>query len=205
VKTTHIPIGREPAANPLETAIRIPLTRRELLKGSGVLIGTLAASSTLAMLAPSRVWALELQRFSSHEGNVLLAFTRTLFPHPTLDDAVYALVLKDLDAKASGDPEVRRRIADGVRQLDSSSPKKDWTQRAPEDQVKDAAALGGSPFFETVRSTAVVSLYSNPLAYRHFGYGASEGDGGYLYKGFDSLAWLPNPPAEASGPIPSDS
>lgn len=45
----------------------------------------------------------------------------------------------------------------------------------------------------------MVSLYANTMAYAHFGYGASEGDGGYLTKGFNSLSWLPNPPAAASG------
>ena len=38
----------------------LPLTRRELLRGSGVLMGTLAAGSALALLAPSRAWAVEL-------------------------------------------------------------------------------------------------------------------------------------------------
>ena len=62
-----------------------------------------------------------------------------------------------------------------------------------------------APFFTTVRTTAIVSLYSNDMAYAHFGYGAAQGDGGYLTKGFNDLAWLPNPPAAASGPIPTDS
>jgi hypothetical protein len=43
------------------------------------------------------------------------------------------------------------------------------------------------------------------MAYAHFGYGASAGDGGYLTHGFNSLSWLPDPPPGASGPIPTDS
>jgi hypothetical protein len=34
--------------------------------------------------------------------------------------------------------------------------------------VRDIAAIAGTPFFETVRSTAIVSLYSNALAYQHW-------------------------------------
>ena len=34
----------------------LPLTRRSLLRGSGLLLGTLAAGGVLTALAPSRVW-----------------------------------------------------------------------------------------------------------------------------------------------------
>jgi hypothetical protein len=192
------------AAQAGAAALRIPLTRRELLKGTGVLMGTLAFSSVLSTLAPSRAWALELQGLDTHQGEVILAFTRQLYPHATLDNAVYALVVKDLDAKAKADPAVRQQLADGVKQLDAQAGS-NWLTRPPATQAEDVAALAGSPFFNTVRGTAVVSLYSNTMAYAHFGYGASAGDGGYLTKGFNSLSWLPDPPPGASGPIPTDS
>ncbi|MDJ1161417.1 twin-arginine translocation signal domain-containing protein [Burkholderia gladioli pv. gladioli] len=202
MKGKTIGIARQGPAE-AEGPRRIALTRRELLKGSGVLIGTLALSSSLAALAPSRVWALELQGLDTHQGAVLLALTRQIYPHPTLDDAVYALVVKDLDAKARKDAATRRQLAEGVRQLDAKAADGDWTKQDGAAQAKDTAALAGTPFFETVRSTAVVSLYSNGLAYRHFGYGAAEGDGGYLFKGFDDLSWLPDPAPQDSGPVPA--
>ncbi|KAK47902.1 tat (twin-arginine translocation) pathway signal sequence [Caballeronia jiangsuensis] len=183
---------------------KIALTRREFLRGTGVLVGTIAATSIFASLAPSRVWALEMQGLSTHQGEVLLQVTRQIYPHATLDDAVYALVVKDLDAKAKADPAVRQQLADGVAQLDAKAGS-DWTKRGANEKAQDVAALAGTPFFSTIRSTAVVSLYSNPLAYEHFGYGASKGDGGYLYQGFNNLTWLPDPPAADSGPIPKDS
>jgi hypothetical protein len=183
---------------------RIALTRREFLRGSGVLVGTLAFTSIFATLAPSRVWALEMQALDTHQGEVVLAFTKQVFPHKTLDDAVYALAVKDIDAKAKADPAVQKQIADAVAKLDSAAGS-DWSKRDPASQAKDVAALAGTPFFETVRSTAVVSLYSNTMAYTHFGYGAAQGDGGYLYQGFNNLSWLPDPPAGDSGPIPKDS
>ena len=40
--------------------LELPLVRREFLKGSGILIGTIATGSALAALAPSPVWAVEL-------------------------------------------------------------------------------------------------------------------------------------------------
>ncbi|OZI34589.1 tat (twin-arginine translocation) pathway signal sequence [Bordetella genomosp. 10] len=181
----------------------IALTRREWLKGTGVLFGTLALSSTLAAFAPSRAWALALKRLDTHQGDVLLALTRRIYPHATLDDAVYALVVKSLDEKAAADPAVQTQLAEGVRKLDGLG-QGDWLKRASADKDQDAAAIAGTPFFETVRSTAVVALYANPLAYAHFGYGANAGDGGYLLTGFNDLAWLPDPPPQDSGPVPAN-
>lgn len=199
-KTIDIALDKRAAG---DTQARVVLTRREWLKGTGILIGTLAVSSSLAMFAPSHVWALELQHLDTHQGAVLLAMVKQVYPHKTLDDAVYALAVKDLDAKAQRDAAVRQQLADGVRALDKNTPDGDWTKQSPDAQARDVAAMAGTPFFETVRGTAVVSLYSNTLAYQHFGYGASEGDGGYLFKGFNNLAWLPDPPAQDSGPVPA--
>ena len=39
--------------------VNMPLARRDFLKGSGLLFGTLASGSMLAALAPSTAWALE--------------------------------------------------------------------------------------------------------------------------------------------------
>ena len=83
--------------------MNLPLARREFLKGSGVLMGTLVTGSLLASLAPSPVWAVELKVLSKAEGEALMAMGRVLYPHDKLPDAVYALLAKDLDAKAAGD------------------------------------------------------------------------------------------------------
>ena len=75
----------------------LPLVRRDFLKGSGVLMGTLATGSVLATLAPSTAWAVELKALSKAEGEALMKMGRTLYPHKKLPDAVYALLAKDLD------------------------------------------------------------------------------------------------------------
>ena len=76
----------------LEVAAPKAISRRRFLKtGSGVLMGTLAATSgVLATLAPSRTWALSLSALSESEADGILKVTRAIFPHDTLDDAVYA-------------------------------------------------------------------------------------------------------------------
>ena len=72
----------------------LDLTRRDFIKTSGtVLMGTLATTTgVLSVLAPSKTWALELTKLDKTTGQIVLQATRHIFPHATLDDAVYALV-----------------------------------------------------------------------------------------------------------------
>ena len=178
----------------------LDLTRRDFLKTSrNVLVGTLATSTgVLSMLAPSQTWALELTKLDKTTAQTLLQATRHIFPHETLDDAVYAFVIKDLDAAAAKDDAVEELLLDGVADLNKGAGG-DWLAANNEAQFAVIEKMAGSGFFEKIRGTAVVSLYNNELAWAHFGY---EGDawkhGGYLNRGFDDLKWLPDPPAEAS-------
>src|SRR3977135_2134634 len=107
---------------PLGDITRPKCSGREFLKGTGILAGTLWASSTaLITLAPSRVWALELKVLDERTGKVLLIFTLQIFPHERLDDAVYALVVKDLDAEAAGSADVKKLLTEGAAGLDKAA------------------------------------------------------------------------------------
>jgi hypothetical protein len=176
----------------------LPLTRRSMLKGSGVLIGTLAAGSPLALLAPSTVWAVELKTLSKTEGATLLQMGRVLYPHKKLPDAVYALLAKDLDADASKSADTAKMLREGIAALDKAAGgsflKAKATQRAA--AVK---SLEGQPFFAAVRGKCITSLYDNDMAFKVFGYpGSAWEKGGYITRGFQDLKWLPAPPLEAS-------
>lgn len=176
------------------------VTRRAFLKGSGLLVGTLwASSSALLALAPSRAWALELKSLDQATGEALLGFCRRIFPHDKLDDAVYALVVKELDAAAAKSADTRKLLVDGVATLGQKAGG-NWggAPLAKKDAI--VAGLAGTPFFLKVHGTAVVALYNNELAFAHFGYegNAFQQGGGYLLRGFNDLKWLPNPSAQAS-------
>ena len=179
-----------------------PMNRRRFLKGSGTtLMGTLAMTSMpIAILAPTRAWALELQHLDAHHGEVLLTLTRHIFPHKTLEDAVYALVVKDLDV-ASADAGTGEMMRTGIAALDNRAGG-DWLALDDAQQLMHVRAIAGSDLFRKVQSTAVVSLYNNEMAFRHFGYGGELGDAGYLSRGFNDLTWLPDLPSSASGPVP---
>lgn len=174
------------------------LTRRHLLKGSGVLMGTLAVGSPLALLAPSTAWALELKSLSKAQGETLLRMGQVLFPHSKLPDAVYALLAKDLDADAAKDAGTAKLLADGIAALNHVAGGSFLKANAAR-RLQAVKALEGQAFFNTVRGKCVVSLYDNEMAYAALGYpGSSWEKGGYILRGFQDLKWLPNPPASAS-------
>ncbi len=174
----------------------LPLARREFLKGSGVLMGTLAMGSALATLAPSRVWAAELKNLSTDQGKTLMAMGRTLFPHKKLPDAVYALLAKDLDGKA----DAQALLKDGIAALDVAAGGS-FVRAKPAQRLQIVKAIEGTPFFNTVRGQCVTSLYDNDMAFAALGYpGSAWEKGGYLTRGFQDLKWLPAPSRAASPP-----
>jgi hypothetical protein len=184
----------------VEVDAPVDTNRRHFLKaGSGVLMGTLVAGSgVLAALAPSRTWALTLSALNQSEASKVLKVTRAIFPHDTLDDAVYALVVKDIDAAAAKDSSVTTLMRDGLRELDKLA-SGDWASLDYLARENLVIKMAGTDFFEKIRGTSVVSLYNNEMAWAHFGYeGASYDKGGYFDRGFQDLDWLPDPSADAS-------
>ncbi len=176
----------------------LPLARREFLKGSGILMGTIAGGSVLAALAPSTVWAVELKTLSKAEGQTLMKMGRVLYPHKKLPDAVYALLAKDLDAKASTDAAVATQLRAGVAALDRAAGGS-YTKAGDKKKLEIVKAMEGQPFFATVRGQCITSLYDNDMAFAVFGYpGSAWEKGGYITRGFQDLKWLPAPPLAAS-------
>ena len=178
--------------------LNLPLARREFLKGSGILMGTIAVGSVLAALAPSPVWAVELKVLSQAEGEALMKMGRTLFPHKKLADAVYALLAKDLDAKAAGDAATATLLREGVAALNSAAGGS-FAKLSDAKRLAIVKSMEGKPFFAAVRGECITSLYDNDMAYATFGYpGSAWEKGGYITRGFQDLKWLPAPPLAAS-------
>jgi len=178
----------------------LPLARREFLKGSGILMGTLAAGSVLAGLAPSTVWAVELKTLSKAEGETLMAMGRVLYPHKKLPNAVYAILAKDLDGSASGDAGTASMLREGISNLNALAGG-NFAKAKADKQLAIVKGMEGSTFFGAVRGQCVTSLYNNDMAFAAFGFpGSSWEKGGYITRGFQDLKWLPAPSKEASPP-----
>jgi hypothetical protein len=174
------------------------IPRREFLGATGVLTGLIAAASPLALLAPSRAWAIDLKALSSSEGMALMSVARTIAPHDKLDDAAYAIVIKSIDDDAAKDPQELAMLRDGIRQLGAAFPTATEAAR-----VQALKAMESSPFFQTLRVKTLGTLYATPMAYAYFGYeGEAFSKGGYLLRGFNDLHWLPDVPLADSGPVP---
>ncbi|MDE3010122.1 MAG: tat (twin-arginine translocation) pathway signal sequence [Pseudomonadota bacterium] len=178
----------------------LPLTRREFLSGSGLLFGSLAAGSLLASLAPSAAWAVELKTLDEAQGATLMALGRVLYPHQKLPDAVYALLAKDLDAKAGASGDTAKLLADGLAWLDHTAGGS-FRTASRKRRLEAVKSMEGTAFFNAVRGQCVTSLYDNDMAFAVFGYpGSAWEHGGYITRGFQDLKWLAAPPAEASPP-----
>ena len=96
----------------------------------------------------------------------ITAAARAIYPHDALPDDVYA------------------RVGETFADLPA------------DEQLEALKAIEGSDFFELVRSTAVVEVYSDQRTWQLVGYeGSSFDKGGYLDRGFNDLDWLPDPEA----------
>jgi hypothetical protein len=112
-----------------------------------------------------------------------------------LPDDVYARVGEKLAEMAREDPGIARTIEDGVSALNGGRP---FADLSADGQLEALTGIEGSDFFELVRSTAVVEVYSDQRTWQLVGYeGPSFDKGGYLNRGFNDLDWLPDPEAGA--------
>ena len=178
----------------------VTLNRRELLKTTtGLLTGWVVAGTPLALIARERAWAVDLAALTSSEGATLMTMARTIAPHDKLDDAAYALVIKTVDTDAAKDANILKMVKEGVAALGAGFASDSETER-----VEALKKIESSPFFQTMRLKTLQVLYSSPIAYAYFGYeGEAFSKGGYLFRGFNDLRWLPEVPAEDSGPLPA--
>ncbi len=124
---------------------------------------------------------------------------RTIIPHDKLDDAAYALVIQAVDGDASKDEKTRKMIQEGIAGLGAG-----FAGSAESERVEALKKMEASGFFQTMRLKTLQVLYSNPIAYACFGYeGEAFSKGGYLFRGFNDLRWLPEVPLADSGPLPA--
>jgi len=177
----------------------ISLGRRDLLKATtGLLTGLVVAGTPLAMIAKGPAWVVDLTAFSSSEAATLLAVTRTICPHDKLDDLAYALVVQAADSQAHSDAHAHQMIKDGIATLGAA-----FATNPENGRIAALKKIESSEFFQFLRLKTVQTLYASPIAYAHFGYeGESFSKGGYLFRGFNDLRWLPEVPPEDAGPMP---
>src|SRR3984885_10636967 len=173
--------------------------RRSFVRGVGMLTGVIAFGHPLAAVLPSRAWAVELRVLSSAQAAALLAMIRTIAPHDTLDDAAYALVVNAVNGDAAASTEARTDLIAGIATLGGG-----FAVMSEDARARHLETIESGAFFQSVRIKTLMVLYSNPIAWAHFGYeGESFSKGGYLLRGFNDLKWLPDVALTDSGPMPA--
>ena len=121
----------------------------------------------------------------------ITAAARTMYPHDALPDEVYARVADKLVEAAEGSADTARTIEEGVAVLNDG---RVFAELSADLQLKVLEGLEDTEFFELVRSTAVVEVYTDERTWQLVGYeGPSFDKGGYIDRGFDDLDWLPDP------------
>ena len=154
----------------------------------------LAGTSALAITATMTSWraAFGQSAFTPAESASLLRMVRDIFPHDTLDDPPYLAVVDQRDA-AAADPGTHELITKGLALLDKAA-SGIWAEQKEDARITILETIESTPFFITVRVTALFGLYGNPAIWPALGYeGESYSKGGYVFRGFNDLTWLPEP------------
>lgn len=162
-------------------------TRRRFLLAattfSGVAIGTVG-SNWLTMAA---AWA----DTPAESPDVFGRLAQQLFPHDGLDVAIYGQIMGDVIDAAAADPAMAALLDAAETELDSARSGR-WIDLDADAQIEVLQELEGAAFFAPLRESVRFRLYYHPALWKHIDYpGSSKEHGGYKYRGFDDIAWLP--------------
>jgi hypothetical protein len=169
------------------------LDRRQFIARSAA-AATIAIAGQ-ALIHSGEAWGLEVKNLKPETMRTLVKAARDIYPHDRLEDKYYAVAVKSYDEKAGSDQAMRALIEDWVSNLDSLARGKYGVAYADvgweEERVGLLQQVAASPFFQTLRSGLVVSLYNQKEVWPAFGYeGESAAKGGYINRGFNDLTWL---------------
>lgn len=122
----------------------------------------------------------------------------TLFPHTSIDRALYDVPAGALIAAAAKDAGTAALLGATWQSLGAAAGGS-WANASAAERTRAVATLAGLPAFGVLRQTFVFTFYVNPAVWSAFGY---EGDawshGGWAGR-TEPLDWLPVPPVAAPG------
>jgi len=153
-----------------------------------------SGTSALAIAATMTSWRAVFGQsaFTPAQSASLLRMVRDIFPHDAIDDPPYRAIIDQLGV-AAADPGTHDLITNGLSSLDKASGGI-WAEQKEDERITILQKIETTPFFITVRVTALFGLYGNPAIWSTLGYeGESYSKGGYVFRGFNDLTWLPEP------------
>ena len=126
----------------------------------------------------------------------LVRVVKAAFPHKAFPDGPYERTAAHIIVTAAASPYQTAQLGQGLVSLDSLRDRPFADLDAAE-QLAVLEQVQNTPFFQLVRSTTVVFMYSDRDVWAILGYeGESSDKGGYVDRGFDDLDWLPDPRIE---------
>ena len=170
------------------------LTRRSFLQRSSsvTLASAITVTSAGALLNSAEAWALDVKALKPQTMKTLILLARDIYPHDRIADRFYAIAVKGHDEKAGKDTAHKTLIEGGIAALNKAAGAKGYLGLGwEEERVKLLRKIETTPFFQSVRSGLVVSLYNQPDVWPILGYeGESYSKGGYIERGFNDIDWL---------------
>ena len=177
-------------------------TRREFLRVARDVAVAIAAAD-LAVATPGAVaeptTGLPPSALSSDDRAALLAISRRIVPLKGVDLTPHQAVVATLEQVAASDANTRTLFESGCASLRADLGGV-WPNAT--DEAVDAwlRKVEDTPFFRTLTSIVIPTFVNQRSVWTAVGYeGESRSKGGYLHNGFNSLDWLPEPPADRIG------
>lgn len=123
----------------------------------------------------------------------LVKLLRATYPHPSFPDGPYERTADVVLANLDEDLWHKLSLRTGLESLDADALADPHSEGA-ETYLR---SIADAEFFAFVRGVAVPTFYDDHEVWELLGYeGASFDQGGYVNRGFDDLAWLPDPRIE---------
>jgi len=161
------------------------------------------------MAFPAKYPELNALELSDEARRILTRIIRVAFPHPQFPDGPYERMTEKIIEASEESRWFRMALTQGLMTLDTLT--EEHFLDLPEDRALAVLKrIADLEFFGFIRRTVVLNLYDDPEVYEALGYeGESFSKGGYVNRGFNDLAWLPDPRIEESsetlteiGPLP---
>lgn len=126
----------------------------------------------------------------------LVRVIKVAFPHRGFPDAAYQRAADHIISTVADSPFQTAQVGQGLLSLDALRDQP-FAALDQEEALAVLQQIEHTPFFQLVRSTTVVFMYSDRDVWAVLGYeGESSDKGGYVDRGFDDLDWLPDPRIE---------
>jgi len=163
------------------------------------------------MAYPAKFSELNALELSDEARQILTRLIRVAFPHPNFPDGPYERMTQKIIEVAEESRWFRMALTQGLITLNSLT-EEHFLELSEERALAVLKRIDDLEFFGFIRRTTVLNLYDDPEVHEALGYeGESFSKGGYLHRGFNDLAWLPDVRIEESqeplteiGPLPYD-